>query len=393
MQFTIPRQQINDAMNTMVKAIDTNPVIPIYETVKIEVSPEQITLTTSNDNISINQTIVPQKGDNAFSDQEIAIAVPARFLAKVIKSFKGKVLTFDIKNKPKVVVVSAGTALVEIPYLEGSEYPKLPTINKATEIAKATISAKKMRQVMKQDIFAASKDQARLVLNGLHLFCDQDQLVSESTDSHRLSRSEIDSAKIDEQFKKIDVILPAETMKRVATLMKDLKDDDKIQIIHFDEMVCFKFANLLVYTKLYVGNYPNTTRLIPTHNDTTLVFDRKEMLNAIKRAILAANTNKNLSATLEMKTPTDKDHQSHTILSTASTADSHTSTVEELPDAKLSGQPLQIAFNPIFVKEALQAFDCNQLKFSFTTSLRPFTVTDPADNHQFVHLVTPVRVL
>lgn len=392
MQFTIPRQQINQAMNIMLKAISNKVPIPILEDVKIEVAPKQMKLTTSNDDITLNQTIVPEKGEDDFSDQEIAFVVPARFLAKVIKSFKGRKLTFDITDKPQIVTVSSGKAHIKIPYLQAKLYPKLPDISQSESVAKATISAKTMQTIIKQDLFAVSQDQIRMILNGLHLFYSKSgQLISEGTDSHRLSYSKIDSAQVDDQFKKTNVVIPADTMKRLAGLVRALQDEDQIEIIHFGDLVCFKFANLIVFTKLYSGEYPETSRLIPTQSDTTLVFDRKQMLDSINRAILTASKNHNPVVELDMEPPTKDDRHSHVVLSTSTIADSHASTTEELTDVTLSDKPLEICFNPGYLKQALQAFDSDQIKLSFTQPLRPFVATDPDNDEQFVHLITPIR--
>ncbi|GAF39294.1 DNA polymerase III beta subunit [Agrilactobacillus composti DSM 18527 = JCM 14202] len=57
----------------------------------------------------------------------------------------------------------------------------------------------------------------------------------------------------------------------------------------------------------------------------------------------------------------------------------------------LTGEKLDISFNPDYMKDALRSFGQTNIKMAFTSALRPFTLIPSEDGANFVQLITPVR--
>ena len=55
----------------------------------------------------------------------------------------------------------------------------------------------------------------------------------------------------------------------------------------------FKAKHLLFFSRLLEGNYPETSRLIPTESKTDVTVKTKEFLQAIDRASLLAREGRN----------------------------------------------------------------------------------------------------
>ena len=64
---------------------------------------------------------------------------------------------------------------------------------------------------------------------------------------------------------------------------------------------------------------------------------------------------------------------------------------EVLSFNKLSGEDLEISFNPDYMKDALQGFGQTAIEVDFTAPLRPFTLVPTEDKERFIQLITPVR--
>ena len=64
---------------------------------------------------------------------------------------------------------------------------------------------------------------------------------------------------------------------------------------------------------------------------------------------------------------------------------------EELQFEKLSGNDIEISFNPDYMKAALQALGQAEVKMDLTLPLRPFTLMPTEDSEEFIQLITPVR--
>lgn len=409
MQFQITKQQLNEAMATALKAIDAHVVIPILTNIKLDVKPQEITITSSNADLTIVQHLQPETNhdkkddekeassepDFAYTtaDKPIALTLPARFLSRIVKTLTEDMITFTIpEDGTQAVTLTSGKAQVKIPYLPAQDYPHLPEPD--DDATSAQISAQDMQTAIKQDLFAVSTSETRPILTGINFYFNKDnELTSVATDSHRLSQSKLSIIKADSQFKQDSYIIPAETMKQISSLISKLDENAPISLTHVGDNFCLQFSNYTVYTRLLLGDYPDTSRLIPQTSNLTMTIDRTEMLNAINRAMITADSGKYKVVKLTID-PTGK---TPTVLSTASTPDSHASTKEELTNCRINAQDnndetFEITFNPEYIKDALKAFDDNTVIFSFTSVLRPFTITGASDkDKQFIHLVTPIR--
>lgn len=64
---------------------------------------------------------------------------------------------------------------------------------------------------------------------------------------------------------------------------------------------------------------------------------------------------------------------------------------ESIITTSLTGADLEISFNPDYMKDALRSFGQSEIKLSFTSALRPFTLVPTEDAENFIQLITPVR--
>ena len=64
---------------------------------------------------------------------------------------------------------------------------------------------------------------------------------------------------------------------------------------------------------------------------------------------------------------------------------------EDLQPLSLTGEDLEIAFNPDYLKDALRALGDTRIRLEFTAPLHPFTLKPTSDVENFIQLITPVR--
>ena len=69
--------------------------------------------------------------------------------------------------------------------------------------------------------------------------------------------------------------------------------NELIEIVITENQVLFKAKHLLFFSRLLEGNYPDTSRLIPTESKTDVILNTKEFLQAIDRASLLAREGRN----------------------------------------------------------------------------------------------------
>ena len=67
----------------------------------------------------------------------------------------------------------------------------------------------------------------------------------------------------------------------------------RVEIVITNQQVLFKTENVLFYSRLLEGNYPDTSRLIPTEYKTSVTVNGRSLLQAIDRASLLASEERN----------------------------------------------------------------------------------------------------
>ena len=170
--------------------------------------------------------------------------------------------------------------------------------------------------------------------------------------------------------------------EELAKMIADEKDGVKMQIT--ENQALFIFGNTHFYSRLLEGNYPETSRLIPESSDTRLEITASDLLASIERASLLSHESRNNVVKLSVN-PENK-------IATVSGTSADVGNVEEEINAdQIVGNPLEISFNPDYMRDALKSFGQTKILISFTTALRPFTLVPTEEKANFVQLITPVR--
>ena len=88
-----------------------------------------------------------------------------------------------------------------------------------------------------------------------------------------------------------NVVIPGKSLNELSKILDD--SNELIEIVITENQVLFKAKHLLFFSRLLEGNYPDTSRLIPTESKTDVTVNTKEFLQAIDRASLLAREGRN----------------------------------------------------------------------------------------------------
>jgi DNA polymerase-3 subunit beta len=129
-----------------------------------------------------------------------------------------------------------------------------------------------------------------------------------------------------------------------------------LDIVITDNQVLFKAKNILFFSRLLDGNYPDTSRLIPAESKTDITVSTKEFLQAIDRASLLAREGRNnvvKLATLEQSA-----------LEISSNSPEVGKVVEQVQGNSVEGEELKISFSAKYMMDALKALEMKYLSIS-----------------------------
>ncbi len=374
MKFTVNRNLFLDNLNNVMHAISSRATIPILSGIKLNLTETELLLTGSDTDISI-EIKIPVSEDLTV-DSTGSVVLPARFFSEIIRRLPGKEFSLEVKESFQTQIISENSEFT-INGLDANNYPRLPEIPDESSFV---ISGKTFREIINETQFAVATQESRLVLTGVHFTFSPDKIHAVATDSHRLSSRALTLENGPQT--KTDLIIPGKSLLELARIIGET--DPEIKVCPGENQVLFEIGNILFYSRLLEGSYPDTERLIPTDSTTTVEFDLMELSSALDRASLLTHAGRNnvVDLTLDTKKQSAK----------LSGESAEIGNVEEdVSFKKLEGENLKISFNPDYLRDALKASVTDSVIMDFTQPLRPFTVNPDKADIDFVQLITPVR--
>ena len=373
MKVTLNRAVFIQELATVQRAISTKTTIPNLTGVKIELKESGLVLTGSNADISI-ETILDKDNEKAGMDiaSTGAIVLQARFFSEIVRKLPEDTFTLEVIENNQVSITS-GKANFIVNGLDADNYPHLPIVERTNEM---TLSVELLNQLISETVFAVSQHESRPILTGVHFVLENQKLLAVATDSHRLSQRIIPM----EQGGAFNIVIPGKSLVELSRSLGDKEEDVEISIM--ENQVLFKTKNMLFYSRLLEGNYPDTNRLIPTSFDTEIEFNVPSFLAAIERASLLSHEGRNNIVRLSIT-------EENVILYGNSPEVGKVE--EDLNYEKVTGEPLDISFNPDYMKAALRAFGDMSITIKFISPVRPFTLEPAEGQGDFIQLITPVR--
>lgn len=377
MKFTIKRNAFIKKLTDVQRAISSKTAIEILTGLKITVTENSITLTGSDSDISIeNEISTDDSNYELLIDKPGSIVLPARFFSEIIKRLPESTFTIEV-NEHFQATITSGQTEYQVNGVDADNYPHLPEIDTNEQL---TIPADIMKQVINQTVIAVSTQESRPLLTGVHLTIKNGELHAVATDSHRLSQRKVKlSGAEDIDY---DIIVPGRSLVELSRMIADSTGSLEIQIA--ENQILFNFDNTAFYSRLLEGMYPDTDRLIPQSSETEIELNAVSLLHAIERASLLSHEGRNNVVKLSL----NSENQTAVLSSNSPEVGN---IEEELQFDKLTGNDIEISFNPDYMKAALQAFGQAEVKLSLTLPLRPFTLMPTEDSEDFIQLITPVR--
>ncbi|MCH5384732.1 DNA polymerase III subunit beta [Limosilactobacillus reuteri] len=378
MNFTINRSAFISQLNNVLRAISSKTTIPILTGLKMVVNEDNIVLTGSNSDITIESVISANDANNDLTIEDTgAIVLPARFFSDIVKKLPDKKVTIEVTSGFQADITS-GSAKFQINGQDAENFPHLPEIETNKSV---TLPNDILKEVIRQTVIAVSKQESRPILAGVHMTLKDGVLTAVATDSHRLAQRKVVLENIDNGID-FDVIIPGKSMEELSGMISDVHEDVQMQVT--ENQVLFIFGNTHFYSRLLEGNYPETSQLIPQTADTTVELEAGTFLSSIERASLLSHESRNDVVKLSLK-------PSENLVRISGDSPDIGTVEEEVVTSALDGNDLEISFNPNYMKDALRSFGQATIKISFTSPLRPFTLVPTGDQENFVHLITPVR--
>ena len=291
MKLTIKKDLLLNALNKVSKAISTKNLIPVLAGIKFELKKKKLTLTASDNDITI-QTMIESTNEEDFKvEQEGSIIIQGKYILDIVRKLPDKYINIEVVDELKILIYTENSEF----NLNGISESEYPNIGLEESKKKVHIKASVFKDIVNQTAFASSNEESKPVLTGINFNIVGDVLECNSTDSYRLARKvvKLDSAS-EENY---NIVIPSHNILEFSRIIDE--EDGDIELHIFNNKILFKTGNLKFESRLINGTYPNTSNLLPDDSYLVVSTNLNAFYDVIDRvSILTSDKEKNI-VTLE----------------------------------------------------------------------------------------------
>lgn len=363
MKVVCSKSNLIEGISVVQKAVSTKTTLPILEGILLEAA-DSFKMTGNDLEIGIECYI------EADIQQAGSVVLNSKMFGEVIRRLPDAEVFIECKEN-HVVIIECENSHFELKGIPASGFPALPTIQKQNYFE---INQKILRDMIKQTLFAVSTDENRPILTGSLIECVNGELNLVSIDGFRLA---LRKNKI-ENVSDFNVVVPGKTLGEIGKILQPV--DEHITVYYSGNQILFDLGKCKVVSRLLEGEYLNYRGILPKDSDTRVKTDTKELLSSIERASLLTVDDKRYPVKFKIE-------DERIIIS----SNTELGAVREEVRVDMSGNPLEIGFNPRYFIDALRVIEDEQVEIHFTTSVGPCTVK-PVEKDKYAYLVVPVRM-
>ncbi len=363
MKFSIDNKILIDSLNILMKAVSSKTTIEILKGIYIEAKDNELILKTYNSELAITiniEAVIHAKG---------AFVIEARLLNEIIRKLPNEIITFTkVNEKLNIKCLSSDYNLKVYNY---KEFPQLPDVksNEKIKINRAIFS-----NMIRYTNFAVSKDESKISLTGSLVKIKENKLTVVSIDGYSIAKKTVDINSERDMY----VIVPGRTLAEIQKIVENNFTDD-LEIIIENNYIAFIIDNIKIISKVIEGPYVDYEKYISKKFEMNIEIDRRELLNAIDRAALMANSSKSYVIIMEFE------QDKLTILT-------NTQLGKTKDEIKIKNdKEFKIGLNPNYLLKGLKVIEDDNINVLLETSTKPFLIK-PKDDDNYEYYIVPVRV-
>ena len=372
MKFTVDSAVLTDSVNWVSRSLSTRPIMTALLGIVIDAK-NDVTLSASDLETSAKSSF------NADVKEPGRVLVPGRLLSEISKNLPSKPVSFVLEGNR--VFVTAGSAKFTLPTLPINEYPNLPTMPETSGTIPSDLFATAVNQVA----VASGRDDSLPTLTGIHVDINKDSITLAATDRYRLAVREVNWTPNDPEMT-TSALLRARTLADAARTIANTKTVTVAfaPTTSSERLVGFASEAKTMTSRQLDGAFPPYRHLLPSESIATAVIEVTKLLDSVRRVALV--TDKTVPLRLKFNDGT---------LQLEAGAGDDAQATEEL-DIAYQGEAIDIAFNPTFLTDGLNALGTTYVNIAFTGSNKPAMLTgknkiDGEVDSTYRYLLMPMR--
>lgn len=370
MKFIVSSTYLLKQLQVLGGIINNSNTLPILDNFLFDLKNNKLTVSASDLETTMSSVL------EVDSDNEGIIAVPARLLLDILKTFPEQPLTFTMEDN-HTVEISSEHGKYALAYADGAEFPKAVELS---DPSSTTIMGDILAAAINKTIFAAGNDDLRPVMSGVFFQFSPENLTFVATDAHKLvkyQRADVSASQVTE------FIMPKKPLNLLKGILAGSETD--VTIDYNESNAKFSFEDTELICRLIDGKYPNYEAVIPKENPNKLTISRNQLLSSVRRVSIFSNKT---THQIRLKIAGAE-------LNISAEDIDYSNKAEERLTCSYQGDDMQIGFNSRFLVEMLGNLTSEEVSLEMSLPNRAgiLTPTDGLDEGEnVIMLVMPVML-
>ena len=371
MKLKIKKDLLLEELNKVSRAISSKSLVPVLQGIKFDLNKKGLTLTASDNDITI-QTFI-EKNDDIEIEKEGSIIIQGKYILDIVRKLPDEYINIEVIDDLKITIYTDNSEF----NLNGIDQSEYPTINLDLSKNPLNIDSKEFINIINQTSFASSTDESRPILTGINFKITGDMMECNSTDSYRLARKVLKLKEaVDDNY---NIVIPSRNLLEFIKIINN--DTENIELHIFNNKILIKSDNIIFQSRLISGTYPNTANLLPDEFILNINVNVNDLYNVIDRAnILTSDKEKN---TVTLEVDGNK-------LFVRSVSAEIGKVEEKMIIEKDNSENIKIAFVAKYMMDALKSFNGEIVTISFVGEVKPIILKSKEDEG-LTQLVLPIR--
>jgi len=376
MQVIVKQDQLAQGVGIVSRAVSTRSPLPVLANILLQTDDGRLKLSATNLEMGISAWI------GAKVEQPGSLTVPSRTFADLVSNLPSDDVTLSVDERTNTLNVRCGTLNTDIKGISADEFPPMPEPDLTASIP---LNVANFKEMIQEVVFAASREESRPNLTGVHLSFEGDYLVLAATDGYRISIAKAIMAQKPAQ--KIEALIPARALAELARIA--VNGDETLQMVFpaGRGQVIFHLHDVELVSQLIEGNFPNYAAIIPPSFKTRTVLSTAELLKACRQTEIIAREGSYI-ARLDIQPESGAEKPSQLEISASS---EQTGSSEVMVDASIDGTPLLIAFNVRFLREVHEVIKTPNVVLETNAANSP-AMLRPVGDESFQHIIMPMNL-
>ena len=382
MKLVCSQSDLRSHLSLVSRAVPSRPTHPVLGNVLLKADPQQgkVRLIAFDLSLGIQTSFAAQVTTGG------EVTLPAKIINEIVSRLSEGEITItyepkeqDAEREGVLITLTSTSGRYQLRGMEAEEFPELPVIEEGTTLM---LPVEVLGEGLRGALFAASADETKQILTGVHLCTTTDSLEFAATDGHRLAVVETQLETDNQPGEEVAVTIPARGLRELERMLSGHQGEELVKLWFDESQVVFELGEQRLTSRRLEGAYPAYGQLIPQQFERKMSLERKRLLSGLELVAVLADANNSV-----VKFSLDGEKQE---LSLSVNAKDVGNAKESMP-VEISGDSIDIAFNVKYLMDGLKSLPANEIQMHLNAPTQPVIFT-PLGGVKMTYLVMPVQI-